>query len=173
MKMKKRRAQREASAPTWVDLLVLALLGAMICFGWFYFRARSQAADPNVAIEYLLLVSGADTTYFGADGDPSVLIPIGCSVKVANGTSSLGTVTAVRSEGHVEPKAEQGEVIFAQNPHRVDLYIEVRGDAVAKKGDGLRIRDVRIAAGGTGDFRIGGFMASAARVISVTKEGAT
>ncbi len=172
MKLKKRKERRERPAPTWVDFLLLVLVTGAVFFGWLYLRSRRRAADPNVAIAYLLCVPGVDTTYLGTESEASALIPKGGSVRVANGTASLGRVSEVWIERHAEPKIEKGEMILAEDPQRVDLYIEVRGDAVAKRGDGLRISDVRIAAGGRGDFRVGGFMAEAARVISVRKEGA-
>ena len=64
-----------------------------------------------------------------------------------------------------------GRVVFTEVPDRVQLVVTVKANAVVRDGDGLRVGDIRIAADGMGDFRIGGYLAEGARVLSVQKEG--
>ena len=170
MSLKKQRSRRERNALTWVDFLLLAVLLASLFFAWRYLRLRRAEAAPDVGVRYLLCVSGIDTRVIDETGGAEGLIPIGDDVKSANGTAFLGRVSAVWTETHVETTVQNGAVVFQEVPHRANLYVEVCGDAVARGGDGLRISDIRIAAGEVGDYRIGVFFASGAKVISVRKE---
>ena len=171
MKLKKRKERTKRLTPTWVDWLILLLIAALMFFGLRYIKRRRSQAAPTVTVSYVLCLSAVDTAYVGDGNGFEELISVGSKVTSANGTAPLGEVSQVWTEQHTVPAVQKGKVVFVEVPNRVDLYVKVRGNAVAKTGDGLRISDIRIAAGGVGDYRIGGFTANAATVVSVTKGG--
>ena len=149
----------------WVDWLILAVLllgGGAIAWRVHRSVRSAQAMQP---IAYTLA--------FSADSELSwkTLLPIGATVTTANGTATLGTVAAVEERPLRTPLVRDGRVTLVEMPDRVLLVVSVRADATAREGDGLRVGDIRIAANGVGDFRIGGYLAEGARVLSVQKEG--
>ena len=65
---------------------------------------------------------------------------------------------------------DRDKVVFVAHPDRVDVDVTVRASGVARDGDGLRVSDIRIAAGASGGFRIGGYYAAQATVVFVDVE---
>lgn len=153
-----------------IDWLLLAVLAAGILLGVYLIRQRGQAAEPTVEILYTVRLSSVDAAQT-ENGDFSTLIPSGASVTNETGTVSLGKVTEVRVRPHRTAAVRDGKVVMADVPDRVDLFISVRAWATAKTGDGLRVGDIRIAAGRAGDFRIGSFYAGGAEVVAVQRRG--
>lgn len=168
MKIKKDKKPGTGGNPVWVDWLILLLAFTAIVLTGGYIRQRRRAVLPSTAITYTVLTSGVDAS-LASSGDWKELIPIGSRVLSQNGTARLGNVTAVSSQPHLCATVRSGEVVFVPMPDRVDLLVTVRADATVKTGDGLRVSDIRIAAGEVGDFRLAGFLASGAKVISVER----
>ena len=166
--MKMRKGAETTGNPVWVDWLILLLALAGIALTGGYIWQRRRAVLPSTAITYTVLASGVDTS-LASSGDWKELIPIGSRVLSQNGTARLGSVTEVSSQPHLRATVRNGEVVFAPMPDTVDLLITVRAEATVKIGDGLRVSDIRIAAGEIGDFRLAGFLASGAKVISVER----
>lgn len=171
MRMKKARALEEKRRPVWVDWLILALILLVILTAAHYVMQRRRAVVPTVSVSYTVLLSGVDVS-FVSDGDWTELIPIGSAVTSQNGTAHLGNVTSVSQRTHLQATVRDGGVVFAEMPALADLTVTVRAEATEKEGDGLRVSDIRIAAGETGDFRLGSFLASGAKVISVERRAA-
>ena len=94
-------------------------------------------------------------------------MPIDAPVTSANGAISLGRVTRVWEQAHLEAVVQDEEIVFAPREDVTDLWVEICADAILREGDGVRVGDVRIAAADTGDFRVGGYLASGARVVLV------
>lgn len=145
---------------TWVDLLLIA--GVLAVIGGSLFSlllARGRAADTE-PIRYTVCVRGVREELF-ADGASALR---GARVTTANGATALGSVLSAELLPHREAVAELG-IVEAEG--YADLRVTVGGGAVKREGDGWRIGDVRIAAGMRGDFRIGGYFAENAVILSV------
>lgn len=153
----------------WLDWLLLVLFIGAIIGGAWYWLARSRAAEPTQKIEYVLKISGIREQYAEENGGWDALIPRDTQVTTANGTAVLGSVTAVDSRAHVEAGVRDGNLTFVVCEGMCDLYVTVYGLGINRTGDGICISDVRIAAGGSGDFRIGALYASNAAIISVRR----
>lgn len=165
--MNTKKEKKRRFSLTWVDWVLLVLGVSVLLLGWRYLRGRQSVALPTVSVEYLLCLPSVKVEDF--DGEVDGLISKSASVTTANGTASLGRVKRVWSEAHLTPTIKDGAILFVETPGRVDLYVFVEANAVMRQGDGLRVSDIRIAAGGTGDFRIGNFLANGAKVVSVRK----
>jgi hypothetical protein len=63
------------------------------------------------------------------------------------------------------PCVKNGEVVYAEVPNRYDLFVTVEAEGSFRTGDGFRVQDIRIAAGESGSFRVGGYFASGAVVV--------
>jgi hypothetical protein len=79
----------------------------------------------------------------------------------------MGYVTSLEVRAHRAAAVREKKLVFIEREGFSDLYITVRGLAVRSEGDCLRIGDIRIAAGETGDFLVGSFFAGNATVVSV------
>lgn len=157
--------QEEKRRFVWVDwLILLALLLGGVAVAWRV-RHSVRAAEATQPIVYTLI--------FSADAELSweSLVTVGATVTTANGTATLGEIASVEERPLRTPLVRDGRVVFTEVPDRVQLVVTVKANAVVRDGDGLRVGDIRIAADGMGDFRIGGYLAEGARVLSVQKEG--
>ena len=161
--------EQKSARLLWVDWLILAvaaMLAVLALLGW---KQSRQNAAQTLPITYTLCLSGVDIAYL--DGGIDALIPIGCRVMNANGTAEMGAVVAVWSRPTTEPVALEGAVAFVARTDRVDLLVRVRATASETHGDGFRVQDIRISAGKSGDFRIGGYYAPMSLIVRVEWEG--
>ena len=161
----KREGHLRFSAADWL-LLVLAV--AILTAGGLFLYQRRKAAMPHVEILYTVQVSGVDLRAFEAEKLMD-LIPRGSTVYSENGTAELGRVESREVIPLLEPHATNNGIRWIEVPNRATLTVTVSGTAVEREGDGLRIRDVRIAAGMRGGFRLGGFLGENARILSVER----
>ena len=153
----------------WVDWALLLLIFGIIGVGVWYWKEHRSAAEATVEIEYVLRISGVNEQFAAENGGWESLIPSGSRVTTANTTATLGSVVAVTRHDHREASLRGREIVFVARDGVCDLEITVVGVGVARKGDGLRIHDIRIAAGSTGDFRIGAFYAPVSAIVSVIR----
>lgn len=153
----------------WVDWALLLLVFAIIGVGVWYWNEHRRAAEPTVEIEYVLRISGVNEQFAAENGGWERLIPSGSEVTTANATATLGRVVAVTRHDHREASLRGREIVFVACDGVCDLEITVVGVGVAHKGDGIRVHDIRIAAGSKGDFRIGAFYASDSAIVSVIR----
>jgi hypothetical protein len=167
--MKRSEIRPQGRGWIWVDWALILLALAAIGGGIWLWRARSRAADPTLKIEYVIKITGISNDYATENGGWDALLPRGAQVTTANATAALGVVESVERRPHLEAGVRGGKLVFAECADRSDLYVTVRGDAASRIGDGIRISDVRIAAGGVGDFRIGSLYAPRAIIISVQR----
>lgn len=156
--------QEEKRRFVWVDWLILfaLLLGGVAVA--LRVRHSVRSAEATQPIVYTLA--------FSADAELSweSLVTVGATVTTANGTATLGEIAAVEERPLRTPLVRDGRVVFVEIPDRMQLVVTVKANAVVREGDGLRVGDIRIAADGVGDFRIGSYLAEGARVLSVQKE---
>lgn len=125
---------------------------------------RGEARDAR-EVRYALRVYGVDPD--ACMGDPVSVIPVGAQVYNENGTAHLGTVEAVFARAEMRAVVREGGIAFVPMEDRMILEVTVRGEGRARRGDGIRISDVRIAAGSVGTFRLGGYYAARAVITHV------
>ena len=166
--MKEKREWRHRMS--WIDWLILPTLLLLAFAGWKYWQSRRTASVPDLDITYTVLVSGVDDRIALVNGGWENLIPVGARITSANGTAELGRVTAIAIKPHIIATVSDGQIDFIPGLGFSDLEITVRTKATRRSGDGLRVQDIRVAAGGSGDFRVGGFLASRACIVHVALE---
>lgn len=159
--------RRGLSFVDWV--LLFAVFSILFAIGAYVFYQKTKA-QPTQSIRYTICVSGAPTVVAEVNGSWEHLIPMGASVTTQNGTAELGRVVSLSFRPSVVAGVADGELIWIEAVDTVDLLIDVEGEGVARYGDGLRIQDVRIAAGDTGSFRIGGYYAPRASIVFAESE---
>ena len=165
--MKKRNSKSEARF-VWADrLILLVLITGSLLLAFLYYN-RKQAALPTVEISYTLCLSAVSESFAEANGNFTALIPSGAVVTNDNNTTVLGKVLFVETVPHTVAVAGEDSVLFVEMPTQVDLYITVQASATEREGDGLRVSDIRIAAGDKGNFRVGSFYAVGAQIVSVS-----
>lgn len=147
-------------------LILLAVIGVGLFFT-LRVRAERQRVELTQTVRYTVLAEGVPTDVADANGGWEELIARGASVTTATGTAQLGRVERVRVSPSLSATVRDGRVTLVEAPDRVDVYVTVRAEATVREGDGLRVGDIRIAAGSTGDFRLGAYLAGGARIVSV------
>ena len=160
---------KEKRRLTWVDWMLILLSLALICFGAWFLLRRYRAATPTVEIRYLICVKGVDVD--DGTGAWERLIPIGARITSSNGTAELGRVTAIALQPHLVASAKNGKVVFLDHPQKTDLLITVNARATDGGADGIRVRDIRVAAGEVWDLRVGDYYATGADLVWVSTEG--
>ena len=165
--MQKEKTEGGAWRPVWIDWILLVVLAVILFLGVGYLFERRQSASPVSLAEYVIRLSAQDQSYANENGGWEALISSGRSVSNANGTADMGRVVSLSVRPHLTPTVKDQTVTTVEMDGYVDLYITVQGMAIRREGDGLRISDIRIAAGEAGDFLIGPFYAGNATVVSV------
>ena len=156
--------QKEQRRFVWVDwLILLALLLGGVAVAW-RIRHSVRTAEATQPIVYTLAFSAESELPWES------LMTVGATLTTAHGTATLGEIASVEERPLQAPLVRDGRVVFAKIPDRVQLVVTVKANAVVRDGDGIRVGDIRIAADGVGDFRIGSYLAEGARVLSVQKE---
>lgn len=145
----------------WVDWLILFVVVCAVFGGVYYWVSRSNREETLQSVTYTLSVLLNERTPWES------VIPVNAAVLNQNGTMELGRVSAVQARPALQAVVFDQKLQFAPIPERIELLVSVQANATWQQGDGFRIGDVRIAAGKTGDFRIGGLFAANASVISV------
>ena len=150
-------------------LLVLLVLAALVAVGVYLWQRRGRSL-PTVAVTYLLRVPDREVELL--EGEEGILahIPQGAAVYSQNGTARLGTVERVWVEPSMRPSVRDGLPTVTEDPFHRHLCVTVRGNGLQRAGDGLRIRDIRIAAGMRGDFCLGGYFAENAEILAVWED---
>ncbi len=153
----------------WVDWLLLALLGAMLFGGIRFFKGRRVTAEATVPISYTLCLESVPRSLGEANGSWDWLLPAGAIVSNANATAQMGRVSDVLVREHRVPTVQESKTVMLSVPDRVDVYVTVKGFATAPVGEGLRMGDIRVAAGERGDFYIGSYYAGGALTVFVER----
>jgi len=153
---------------SWVDWVLLLLALSVFCLAGYLILQRRDAALPTETVQYTLCVSGVRKQFLDEPGWEA-LFPVGMAVTSANATADLGRIIAVEKRPTRVCSVLNAKLIWADALDREDLFITVKGRGVCKSGDGIRLSDIRIAAGERGSFRIGNYYAEQATVISVIR----
>ncbi len=144
----------------WIVLTVL-LLGILSASVLIYHRYSRP--DDEVEIVYLLQARGLDRACmrngeFALVGDP---------VFSENGASYLGEVTQVTVAPHIKAGVTDGQVVFFESEELFDLTLQIRVRATVQAQNGVRVSDIRIAAGMSGAYRVGDLYLPQAQVCFV------
>ncbi|MBE6633800.1 MAG: hypothetical protein E7620_05605 [Ruminococcaceae bacterium] len=135
--------------------LLLILLAVLILGGWLMLRESNEPSEVRL-YRCLLRVSGLTEDELARYG--GIPVEAGESVWNENGTLLLGRVESVASVP-CSAENEGKEPLW-------NLEIQVLMEGELRAGMGIRVRELRIAAGGEGRFRFGRFSASA-EILSV------
>ena len=151
-----------------LDWCILGLITACLVGGavWYFGRGLGESGETRT-VYYTVRIYDVDRTFWEREH-----FARGEEVFSENGTLRLGRVAEIATSPQRVAGAQNGEVVIAESPHFIFVDVRIVGECVVKAGDGIRCDGVRIAAGESGAFRIGGFFASHARVISVETEAA-
>ncbi len=149
---------------TWVDWtlfsLALLLLGGVLG-GVIWLHPRKNAKSQ---ILYTVFLPGVRAEWLG-DGER--MLRNGLPVMSENGTAPLGEVVGFTSATCTVTHYLDGRVWEEERPGYLDLWVEVQGEGEAIPGDGIRICDIRIAAGGEHVLRVGSYYFSKAKILRV------
>lgn len=156
----RRKARTEGPWITWVDLLLLAAVLAVIGGSLLPLLRGEALLTAEEPIRYEMRVCGVRRELLGVGALPKA----GDRVTTANGATELGRVLSVETEPHTEAVPGGG---IAEREELLDLRVTVAALAKKREGDGWRTGDVRIAAGMRGDFRVGAYLAERATLLSV------
>lgn len=164
--MTKKRETRRLHAADWI--LIALVLGALVLVGIYAVRRRNGVGE-TVELRCLMRVSAVEDSLL--ELHEGGLIRKGASVMNGNGTAVLGTVESVEIRAHEAPVLRDGVPVWEAVAGRSDLEITVRMTGVRREGDGVRVKDIRMAAGGYGDLRFGGYYAEKVEILSVEVMG--
>ena len=155
---------------TFADWCILGILAVGILLGVWYVGFARQKAEPQMTVRYTVCIPSVKDDYLiDGDGNLTEHLKVGSAVYSENGTSPLGRVIEVELRAHLVAGVHDGEVVFAETPGVLDVYVTVEGQGSEKEGDGIRISDIRIAANLSGAFRFGGYYASYAEIRTVER----
>ena len=148
-----------------VDAVIVALMIAVLVGAVTVFDRNRENRGNDIEIEYRLLWS--DVQIYEGLASPWESWRAGDAVYNQNGTAVLGAVESVEILAHREPIVRDGRIVLEAVPDRADIVVSVKALAIFRTGDGLRVRDIRIAAGGVGDFQIHSYRLAGAEILSV------
>ena len=149
---------------TWVDWTLLSLALLLLCGilgGMLWLRPRKSEKSQ---ILYTVFLPGVRAQWLG-DGEPA--LRIGLPVTSENGTAPLGTVIGITSAPGTVTHYLNGSVWEEERPGSLDLLVEVQGEGNVIPGEGIRICDIRIAAGGEHVLRVGSYYFPKAIILKV------
>jgi hypothetical protein len=136
---------------------VLAFLLFLVALAFYLYSKHAPTEEEKITC--VLRISEVDREMWETEGER--LIRVGDSLRCQNGTVVMGTVETVSVIPHRYAAVRGEEPSWEDHPYLVDLEVTVEMRARSKEGDGLRVGDLRIAAGSTGEYRFGNYLARA------------
>lgn len=140
----------------WI-ILVLAVLICLGAIGYYLYSEREAPAVHEISCVFL--ISAVERSAWESGGADR--IAVGDRLRSENGTVVLGTVEKIEPKEHVRATVRKGKPMWESHPYLIDLEITVRMQVTERAGDGLRAGDLRMAAGGKGNYRFGQYLTSA------------
>lgn len=164
------RREKHRKKWTWFDWLLIGLAIFFLVGGYCFFRVRVVGNNgmQGTVTYTVLLADIEDERFFNADGQ--MPFAIGDTVKSQNGTAELGAITEISRRVHRMATVKNGRLVWIDSNGRYDYYVTVKSRASHAVGDGIRIEDIRVAAGLRMTLRLGGFLGTGAQVVSVEWE---
>ncbi len=145
-------------------ILILLVIALLVSLGIYVMRRKNRSGEV-VEVRCLMRVSGVENSLLELHNNE--LIKPGMPVMNANGTVVLGTVETVMVRPHEGSVLRDGVPAWEAINGKSDLEITVKMEGVRREGDGIRVKDIRMAACGIGSFRFGGYYADRAGILSV------
>ena len=144
-------------------LLGVILLGLLLA-GWYFWQHR-KSAQEEVALLVVMRIPAVERDL--AEQASPGLIPAGSVLRTENGTFALGVVQSVSLRERLSPYVQEKALAWEPDPYLCDMEVTVRMNAVQQGNEGLRVHDLRVAAGGLGNFRFGSYFAAGTEIVSV------
>lgn len=149
---------------TVVDLALLILLFLILLGGGGILLGRYLQQPPQTRVTYTLLARGLE-------GDvPASAISVGDAVYSENGSAPMGQVRALSVRAHPQPVWDGERVVIEESDDRFDLFVTVEALGQRTQTMGVRVSDIRLAAGGVGAFCVGSVYLFRAEILSVEVE---
>ena len=162
MPAKSRTERKRLNLLDWI-LLALILLGILLAV-WYFWQHR-RAAREGVELVVVMRIPAVERSFLSQSGGEP--FAAGSVVRSENGTSALGVVQSVSLREHMTALVRDGALLWEADPYLCDIEVTVHMNALRQGSHGLRVHDLRIAAGGSGTFRFGGWFAAGTEIISV------
>ena len=122
----------------WFDWMLVGLVALLLGGVFFGVRYAADRADGTAGrVTYIVLISDAE----------EMELAVGATLRSQNGTAVLGEVVEIQVQPHRYAAVRDGEIVIAQSPDRLDYTLTVRAEGREKEGDGVRVGDIRLAAG--------------------------
>ena len=157
------RSSRAIRLWDWITIL-LAMLLFFGAAGYYFYTKYLPERQEQIACT--LLIKGVERETWEGEGGR---IFVGDTLRCQNGTVEMGRIEAVSAKSHLYAVIGEEEVSWEEHPYLLDVEVLVTMYAREKAGDGLRVGDLRIAAGSTGEYRFGRYLARA-EVVEVRVE---
>lgn len=137
------------------------IIGALVIFiaSLSYYLYSERDTREVYEMDCVLLISAVERDAWDDYGGE--WISERDQLRTENGTTVLGEITEVAELPHMRSAVRNGVPSWEEHPYLIDLEVTVRMRLRGKSGDGLRVGDLRIAAGGRGNFRFGKLSAAA------------
>ncbi len=151
--------EKDRRSLQWWDWLTvgLALLFFIGALGFYLYSKRTPSGEEEITC--VLLVSEVERSVWETQGES--LIRVGDLLRCQNGTVIMGTVEEVRVKPHRYATVWNEKTSWEEHPYLLDVEVTVGMRVRPKDGDGLRVGDLRVAAGSVGEYRFGGYLARA------------
>ena len=137
----------------------LAIFLAMLLFfgaaGYYFYTKYLPERQEEIAC--ILLVKGVERTAWEAEE----MISVGDTLRCRNGTIEMGRIEEVVVKPHLYAVVGEEGASWEMHPYLIDIEVLVTMHVREKTGDGLRVGDLRIAAGSTGEYRFGRYLSRA------------
>lgn len=146
-----------------LDTILLTSAAAAVAVTAFFVigRAGDRTAD-TCGIECILRLPVSESAY---------PVRVGDALRNENGTVAMGTVTDVRIIPHRELLLHDGDAIYTEMEGLYETELTVRMTATSRRGNGLRVGDIRVCAGATGAYRVAAFFVAGVTTVSVRPGG--
>ena len=135
-----------------------AVVAVAVAIGIAWGSRGGGAEGELCEAEATFVVTDVEKAWIDRYGLP---VEAGEAVRSENGTTKLGTVASVERRPCLRVTVRDGEGTWEAHPNVEELVITVRMKLTDRGADGLRAGDLRMAAGSTGRYRFGGFLARA------------
>ena len=146
----------------------LAVGAAFLLFlsaaGFYFYTKRPPVKEERIT--GVLLISGVEGAAWEGDAAP---VRAGDLLRYQNGTIVMGEIEEITLKPHLYATVLEETPSWEVHPYLLDVEVSVRMQVREKAGDGLRVGDLRVVAGSTGEYRFGRYL-SRAEMVEVRRE---
>ena len=145
--------------------IILAMLLFFGAAGYYFYT--KYLPDAQERITCTLLIRGEERAAWEREGEK---IYVGDTLRCQNGTVEMGRIETITKKPHLYAAIGEEGASWEEHPYLIDVEVLVSMYVREKAGDGLRVGDLRVAAGSTGEFRFGRYLARA-EIVEVRRAG--